>query len=636
MIRPFQFPRKIKLMMEIIMTALRFLSQSVSGLAVALLAACASYQIAPSVQEQPLPPVSGEAAFSHPNPRPAQSADQALQTYGVYESVLAAAKNGDDIQPAQFLAQQSQSAMGESVRNEWLKSLAKRGQTATFQQQYAQLDPEGRSQETRCYANLLGVENDSKFINELAEETGKLPAGCNSLLQARANQLNPSRAWRRVRGLISAGQITDAANLAAALGSPLDSPTGFGAQENSLRDVIGTNAQKSPDTAAARLQQLLGSLNSEQSGFAWGVLGLAQAKNLNMGGALNYYRNADRNQLNSEQFEWFARAALRQQNWTELANIIQTMPPKLQNDPTWQYWLARAFAAQGKRSEAQALYQKAAASGRNFYAVLATEELGSRVNAQNNAPAAQDANIAQLGKDGAIQRALHLFHTSQQSGNWKMRRQAQNEWKYATRGMNEGTLLTAAQLAANHQFYEMSIHSADKTHNLLNYNLRYPMPFRELVTQYGNENGVDPAWVYGLIRQESRFVMGAQSSVGAQGLMQVMPATASMIARKIGMDNSELYTMNGNIRMGTWYMADARNNLSNSDVLATAGYNAGPGRARKWQGASMEGAIYAETIPFNETRDYVKKVLTNSVYYANILGEPKTSLKQRLGVIPAR
>lgn len=623
-------------MMEIIMTALRFLSQSVSGLAVAFLAACASHHIAPTVQEQPLPPVSGEAAFSHPNMRPAQSADQALQTYGVYESVLAAAKNGDDIQPAQFLAQQGQSAMGESVRNEWLKNLAKRGQTAQFQQQYAQLDPAGRSQETRCYANLLGMENDSKFINELVEETGKLPAGCNSLLQARASQLNPSRAWRRVRGLISAGQTTDAANLAAALGSPLDSPTGFGAQENSLRDVIGTNAQKSPDTAAARLQQLSGSLNSEQSGFAWGVLGLVHAKNLNMGGALSYYRNADRNQLNSEQFEWFARAALRQQNWTELANIIQTMPPKLQNDPTWQYWLARALAAQGKRSEAQALYQKAAASGRNFYAVLATEELGGRVNAQNNAPAAQDTNIAQLGKDGAIQRALHLFHTSQQSGNWKMRRQAQNEWKYATRGMNEGTLLTAAQLASNHQFYEMSIHSADKTDKLLNYNLRYPTPFRELVTQYGNENGVDPAWVYGLIRQESRFVMGAQSSVGAQGLMQVMPATASMIARKIGMDNSELYTMNGNIRMGTWYMADARNSLGNSDVLATAGYNAGPGRARKWQGASMEGAIYAETIPFNETRDYVKKVLTNSVYYASILGEPKTSLKQRLGMIPAR
>ena len=163
------------------------------------------------------------------------------------------------------------------------------------------------------------------------------------------------------------------------------------------------------------------------------------------------------------------------------------------------------------------------------------------------------------------------------------------------------------------------------------------MPYRDLVVRYANENNVDPAWVYGLIRQESRFVMGAQSSVGAQGLMQVMPATANMIAKKIGMSNNELYTINGNIRMGTWYMADARRNLQNNEVLATAGYNAGPGRARKWQSNTpLEGAIYAETIPFNETRDYVKKVMANTTYYASLLGSNQTSLKQRMGIIPAR
>ncbi|KAB0302435.1 lytic transglycosylase domain-containing protein, partial [Klebsiella pneumoniae] len=91
------------------------------------------------------------------------------------------------------------------------------------------------------------------------------------------------------------------------------------------------------------------------------------------------------------------------------------------------------------------------------------------------------------------------------------------------------------------------------------------------------------AWVYGLIRQESRFVIGAQSRVGAQGLMQVMPATAHEIAGKIGMDAAQLYTADGNIRMGTWYMADTKRRLQNNEVLATAGYNAGPGRARRWQ-----------------------------------------------------
>ena len=231
---------------------------------------------------------------------------------------------------------------------------------------------------------------------------------------------------------------------------------------------------------------------------------------------------------------------------------------------------------------------------------------------------------------------MSLFHTSLQNQDWKMRRQAQNEWRYATREMNEPTLLAAAQLAYNHQFYEMAIYSADKTNNLLNYNLRYITPYRDLVQTYSRQHGVDAAWVYGLIRQESRFVMGAQSSVGAQGLMQVMPATAREIARKIGMDSQQLYTMDGNIRMGTWYMADARSRLQNNEVLATAGYNAGPGRARKWQGSAMEGAIYAETIPFSETRDYVKKVMTNAVYYASIMQQPNTSLKQRMGTVPGR
>ncbi|MGN6954838.1 lytic transglycosylase domain-containing protein, partial [Neisseria sp. P0015.S004] len=158
-----------------------------------------------------------------------------------------------------------------------------------------------------------------------------------------------------------------------------------------------------------------------------------------------------------------------------------------------------------------------------------------------------------------------------------------------------------------------------------------------ITVRYAAQAGVDPAWVYGLIRQESRFVMSAQSSVGAQGLMQVMPATAREIAGKIGMSSSELYTMDGNIRMGTWYMADAKRRLQNNEVMATAGYNAGPGRARNWQASSpLEGAIYAETIPFTETRDYVKKVMTNATYYASLFNEPQTSLKQRMGTVPGR
>lgn len=629
--------------MDYYMTAFKFTAHSLTATVVAALTACSTNQT--STSTQPTSPIaqpisSNHTIFNPPAPRAAETPDKIISDFAQLNSVLAATKAGNDTTPAQFLATQSQSAMGESVRNQWLKSLGKRRQTQLFAQEYAKLAQEGRDKETLCYAHYYGIDRQSnEFINDLVETTGKLPEGCNRLLEglAQQNALNPSRAWRRVRGLISYGHTTDANNLATALGSPLNSASGFGYQENLLANVISPNAKKSPDNAAATLQNLSGSLNSEQTGFAWGVLGLVHAKNQNMGSALAYYRQANRNQLNTEQFEWYARAALRLQQWNELANIIQSMPTSLQNNPTWQYWLARSLAAQDNHAAAHNLYQKAAQSGRNFYAVLATEELGGSVNTRNNVGNAPTAQIQRIAQDGAIHRALTLFHTSKQNGDWKMRRQSQAEWRYATRGMNEATLLAAAQLAYDHQFYEMAINSAEKTNHLLNYHLRYLMPYRNLVVQYGNQHGIDPAWVYGLIRQESRFIMGAQSSVGAQGLMQVMPATAREIARKIGMDSSELHTMNGNIRMGTWYMADARNRLQNNDVLATAGYNAGPARARRWQSSNnLEGAIYAETIPFNETRDYVKKVMTNAVYYASLLNEPQTSLKQRMGVIPAR
>ncbi len=610
------------------MTLQRTLTFALSALAAAILAACSSH-------EQPVEPVKRSDA-PRPSVRAAEPPAKVLADYSFYQSALTAAKQDDDILPAQFLNQAGESAMAEDVRNEWLKSLGKRGQWAQFNQQYAKLDQAGRAQEVQCYAEL-GSGNHTALAAELVKEINRLPPGCNRLIEAAAasGRLNQKDAWRRVRGLISNNQLTDARNLAAALGSPFEGG-GQGAQEYSLISVIGNNAKKSTASAYTR-ESMQGSLSREQIGFAWGVLGHMQAQSQNMATALSYFSRADRSQLSNEQFEWYARAALRLQRWNDLADIITAMPAKLQNDPTWQYWLARSYAAQGNRGQAEPLYEKAAASGRNFYAVMAGEELGRRVSTRNNVGEASKSDVKHLAKDGAIDRALTLFKASQSSGDWKMRRQSQAEWRYATRGADEDLLLTAAQLAYDNQFYEMAINSAERTNTKLNYNLRYISPFKDTTVRYANQAGVDPAWVYGLIRQESRFMLGAQSSVGAQGLMQVMPATAREIAAKIGMSSSELYTMDGNIRMGTWYMADAKRRLQNNEVMATAGYNAGPGRARNWQAATpLEGAIYAETIPFTETRDYVKKVMTNATFYASLFNEPQTSLKQRMGVVPGR
>lgn len=614
------------------MNVQRLFPLSLSLITAAVLSACAT-QNTPTASNTET--VVQPKSTSIPSRR-ADSESKILSDYSQYQSAIDAAKRGDDAWVQQFLSQASDSAMAENVRNEWLKTLGARGQWDLFRQEFSKLNAAGVAQEVQCYADLSSG-NYSKAA-ELVRVTGKLPAGCTRLVESAAasGRLNTNDAWRRVRGLLSNSQTTDARNLAAALGSPFEGGA-QGATEYSLLSVIGKDARKST-SAAATLSDMESGLSREQRSFAWGVLGHYHAQSQNMPTALSYYgRVSDRKQLTDEQLEWYARAALRLQRWDELASVIQHMPEKLQKDPTWQYWLGRSFAAQGKSSQAKEMYEKAAASGRNFYAVMAGEELGRRINTRNNVSDADARDVRRMSEDGAIKRALVLFKNSQSNGDSKMRRQAQAEWRFATRDFNEDNLLTAAQVAFDNQFYDMAINSADRTDHKLNYKLRYISPFKDLTVRYATQAGVDPAWVYGLIRQESRFVMGAQSSVGAQGLMQVMPATAREIAGKIGMSSSELYTMDGNIRMGTWYMADAKRRLQNNEVMATAGYNAGPGRARNWQASSpLEGAIYAETIPFTETRDYVKKVMTNATYYASLFNEPQTSLKQRMGTVPGR
>ena len=614
------------------MNVQRLFPLSLSLITAAVLSACAT-QNTPTASKTET--VVQPKSTSIPSRR-ADSESKVLSDYSQYQSAIDAAKRGDDAWVQQFLSQASDSAMAENVRNEWLKTLGARGQWDLFRQEFSKLNSAGVAQEVQCYADLSSG-NYSK-ATELVRVTSKLPAGCTRLVESAAasGRLNTNDAWRRVRGLLSNSQTTDARNLAAALGSPFEGGA-QGATEYSLLSVIGKDARKSA-SAAATLSDMESGLSREQRSFAWGVLGHYHAQSQNMPTALSYYgRVSDRKQLTDEQLEWYARAALRLQRWDELASVIQHMPEKLQKDPTWQYWLGRSFAAQGKSGQAKEMYEKAAASGRNFYAVMAGEELGRRINTRNNVSDADARDVRRMSEDGAIKRALVLFKNSQSNGDSKMRRQAQAEWRFATRDFNEDNLLTAAQVAFDNQFYDMAINSADRTDHKLNYKLRYLSPFKDLTVRYAEQAGVDPAWVYGLIRQESRFVMGAQSSVGAQGLMQVMPATAREIAGKIGMSSSELYTMDGNIRMGTWYMADAKRRLQNNEVMATAGYNAGPGRARNWQASSpLEGAIYAETIPFTETRDYVKKVMTNATYYASLFNEPQTSLKQRMGTVPGR
>ncbi|MEO7952476.1 MAG: lytic transglycosylase domain-containing protein, partial [Polaromonas sp.] len=182
--------------------------------------------------------------------------------------------------------------------------------------------------------------------------------------------------------------------------------------------------------------------------------------------------------------------------------------------------------------------------------------------------------------------------------------------------------------------------TSERTQTMLDFDQRFPMPFRDTVVRRSQAINLDPSYVYGLIRQESRFIMDARSGVGASGLMQVMPATARWTAKKIGMDSfspDQLNDRDTNITIGTAYLKLALDDLGGSMPMAAAAYNAGPGRPRTWRnGNLLDGAIWAENVPFSETRDYVKKVLSNATIYAAILSGQPQSLKSRLGQVGPR
>ena len=262
---------------------------------------------------------------------------------------------------------------------------------------------------------------------------------------------------------------------------------------------------------------------------------------------------------------------------------------------------------------------------------LAADGQGACVIADGVVARGQAADV-QLVAAG-IDRALTLLRIG-------ARDEALREWNWAMRRLYDRELIAAAELARRNNWYDRAIYAAERTKNLHDFSLRYLTPYRDVTRTYAAQMGLDEAWVYGLIRQESRFVNVARSGVGASGLMQLMPATASWVARKLGLKSYTPASVNEvgtNVQLGTYYLRHVLDQLGNQPILATAAYNAGPGRARNWQTSTrLEGAVYAENIPFTETRDYVKKVMSNAQYYAWTFGDPKKTFKERLGVIPER
>lgn len=371
-----------------------------------------------------------------------------------------------------------------------------------------------------------------------------------------------------------------------------------------------------------------------KSNLAWvrGQYALVAALNLDSR-ADDWYHEAGHIRMTDYNAGWKVRAALRQPkiDWKWVIDAIDQMPAAQQADPSWVYWKARGMAATGRRDQANAAYASIA-DRFDFYGQLSAEELGRRITVPPRPTPVSDREIAEARANPGLRRAVQLFRMG-----W--RQEAVPEWNFALRGMTDRQLIAAAELARAENIFDRVVNTSDRTEKEFDFSQRFIAPFEGRVTAKANAIALDPAWVYGLIRQESRFIMDARSHVGASGLMQLMPATAKWVAGKIGMSNFTPDSVNDfdtNTELGTNYLNMVLRDLNGSQMLASAGYNAGPRRPHNWRSTfthPVEGAIFAETIPFNETRTYVKNVMSNAVYYAAMFTGQPQSLKERLGNI---
>ncbi|MDR1275021.1 MAG: lytic transglycosylase domain-containing protein [Candidatus Accumulibacter sp.] len=549
--------------------------------------------------------------------------------------------------PGEFLA--------EKMRGDWLRFLGKRGRWDEFNAEYPALVQQ--EQDLRCYALQASRKRRGKTATLNAATPLWLnladpPEACLPLIESLIveKRVQVDDVWARIRRQLEAGKVEaarysmnylpenqtpDEATAKAVTMKPLPwlkrLPKNF-SENQMLRELailaIVRVARSDVPLAAEHLKRIEKKLKPGEREWVWSqVAGWAAQRHRPE--ALAWFRKAGRAPLSNHLIQWKARAALRAQNWQMLRGIIERMPEELAEQRAWIYWRGRALHAEGRKTEAKALFEKIAGTP-DFYSQLASEELGRAIVVPPKANAPTNEELERASSNPGLRRSLALIRAG-------LRFEGVLEWNWAMRGMSDRELLAASEFARSAGFFDRAISAADRTQTEHDYSLRYLAPFGETIRPAAKKLSLDDAWVYGLMRQESRFIVDAKSVVGASGLMQLMPKTARWVAKQIGLQDYQPSRVNDtetNVLLGTTYMRMVLDSLDEHPVLASAAYNAGPGRARQWRSRQpIEGAIYAETIPFNETRDYVKKVMSNTVYYAILFDAGPQLIKRRLGVV---
>ena len=553
-----------------------------------------------------------------------------------------------------FLEENRDAPISDIIRKKWLRQLASKGEWDTFLREYQDVENDPELQCQRL-TQLLRPERTAPQAPLMAEIeklwlTGKpLPAACDAVFAAwkKSGHMTSEKVWERIRLAMENRQLGLAGDLARYLDyserawvtrwqamhrdpprelDHLNYPVETPVARSIVRHGIVRLASRDPEAAMQQWRKLKSRHRflGEDENYVLRHLGIAAAQN-HLPVALTWLASVSADASDETLHLWRVRAALRAGDWEAARGFVAGLTEEQQRQPQWRYWSARVLEASGHQADARRLYTELARS-RSYYGFLAADRLGEDYSMQHVAIDANPEELSVLLVRPGMQMAQELYAVGQVVD-------ARRQWNWSTRHLSNRELQVAAVIARQWGWHDRAILTVGRSQNLDDIELRFPLLYREPIEANAARSGIDPSWVYGVVRQESAFVTDARSHAGALGLMQLMPATG----RRLGLraySRGAILNVENNLRLGVAYLKEVLDRNRGHQTLATASYNAGPHRVVNWMpDKALDADIWVETIPFNETREYVKNVMAYSAIYDYRMGQKLTRLTARMPAV---
>lgn len=553
-----------------------------------------------------------------------------------------------------FLEQYGDLPTASDLRRRWLKLLAKRRHWNTYIENYLpQTD-----RELQCYHLIARIK--TKKENYLLEDirstwlSGEsMPPVCDPAFKLlyKSELMTDELVWQRIRLAMAEGQT----GLASFLSRKIKGEKRAWAErwiamhQNPSKH---THKTKYEDNAVAReillhgmhrlLRQNIGralgrwedlaprySFSEEEVSELEYQLAMRAARKKHKKASL-LLDNIDGSRIDEQALHLRLRTALAEKDWAQIVKWTEIEPAVEDIRLRWYYWRARALEKTGNKSAATKIYEWLSKE-RDYYGFLAADHLGRSYN-MNHSPLPDDPEEWQkLSGLAAIQRAREFYLLGSHYS-------ARREWHHALNQMTSYQKQIAASIAASWGWHDRAILTLAKARIYDDLVTRFPMPYDKSMQQFSKMRNLDIAWIYALTRAESAFIEDVRSPAGALGLMQIMPATGKITAKRIGLrnyDTKRLLEENVNVRLGSAYLKHMYDAFNKNAVLATAAYNAGPTNVKRWlpRKGCEEADVWIEQIPFTETRKYVRRILYFASVYEWRMERPITPISDRVSLI---